>query len=52
MVATLGDARTQRTSRVNTAFVQRLVSAMRCNAVSRFLYQAGGLRALLSRHSR
>lgn len=39
----LGDATLQRTAKVNTAFVRRLVPAMRRRGVTRFLYQAGAL---------
>lgn len=45
VVCLLGDARLQRTSKINTAFVGKLVPAMRRSGVSRFLYQAGGLSA-------
>ena len=45
VVSMLGDARLQRASRINTAFVAQLIPAMRRNGVSRFLYQAGGLSA-------
>ncbi len=45
VVVMLGDARAQRTSKINTAFVHELVPAMRRNSVDRLLYQAGGLSA-------
>lgn len=45
VVSFLGDARAQRTAPVNTAFVRRLVPAMRRQGVRRFLYQAGALSA-------
>ncbi|WP_456830491.1 NAD(P)-dependent oxidoreductase [Deinococcus sp. UYEF24] len=43
VISMLGDAEMQKTAKVNTAFVQKLVPAMRRQGVSRFLYQAGGL---------
>jgi nucleoside-diphosphate-sugar epimerase len=45
VVSLLGDVRAQRTALVNTAFVRRLVPAMRRTGVRRFLYQAGALSA-------
>lgn len=45
VVAMLGDAGAQRTAMVNTAFVRRLIPAMRRSSTNRFLYQAGGLSA-------
>ena len=45
VVLMLGDARSQRTRRINTALVTMLVPAMRRNAVTRMVYQAGGLSA-------
>jgi putative NADH-flavin reductase len=45
VVSLLGDARTQKTQKINTAFVQNLVPAMRRTGVTRLLYQAGGLSA-------
>lgn len=45
VVSLLGDARMQKTQKINTAFVRNLVPAMRCHGVTRFLYQAGGLSA-------
>jgi putative NADH-flavin reductase len=45
VVSLLGDAQRQRTEKINTAFVQQLVPAMRRHGVTRFLYQAGGLSA-------
>ena len=43
VVAMLGDRELQRERKVNTAFVRKLVPAMRRQGVTRFLYQAGGL---------
>lgn len=43
VVSMLGDADMQRVAKVNTAFVEKLVPAMRRHGVKRFLYQAGGL---------
>lgn len=43
VVSMLGNAAVQRTTKVNTAFVQQLIPAMRRQGVKRFLYQAGGL---------
>ncbi len=43
VISMLGDARMQREAKVNTAFVQKLIPAMRRQGVKRFLYQAGGL---------
>lgn len=45
VVAMLGDARAQQTTQINTAFVRKLIPAMRAAGVARFLYQAGGLSA-------
>lgn len=45
VVSLLGDVQAQRTAMVNTAFVRRLVPAMRRTGVRRFLYQAGALSA-------
>ena len=45
VVSLLGDARLQKTQKINTAFVRNLVPAMRRHEVTRFLYQAGGLSA-------
>jgi|GEM_PF-1339210 len=42
VVSMLGDAHRQQRENVNTAFVKRLIPAMRRQAVKRFLYQAGG----------
>jgi len=39
----LGDQNAQRTAKINTAFVKKLVPSMRKHGVKRFLYQAGGL---------
>lgn len=39
----LGDAKLQSHSKINTAFVKRLIPVMRRQGVKRFLYQAGGL---------
>ena len=43
VVSMLGDKEAQRTEKINTAFVKKLVPAMRQHGVRRFLYQAGGL---------
>lgn len=43
VVVMLGDKAAQRNSKINTAFMQRLVPAMRRQGVRRILYQAGGL---------
>ena len=43
VVCMLGDAAMQRERKVNLAFVEELVPAMRRQGVKRFLYQAGGL---------
>lgn len=43
VVSMLGDKEQQRTEKINTAFVEKLVPAMRKHGVNRFLYQAGGL---------
>lgn len=43
VIAMLGNAEMQRKAKINTAFVQQLVPAMRRQGVKRFLYQAGGL---------
>jgi len=43
VVSMLGDREAQRLGKINTAFVKRLVPAMRRQGVKRFLYQAGGL---------
>jgi nucleoside-diphosphate-sugar epimerase len=43
VILMLGDRVAQQTSRVNTAFVKKLVPAMRRQGVKRLLYQAGGL---------
>ncbi len=43
VVSMLGDATLQNNAKINTAFVQNLVPAMRREGVKRFLYQAGGL---------
>ena len=45
VVSLLGDARLQKSQKINTAFVRNLVPAMRRHGVTRFLYQAGGLSA-------
>jgi nucleoside-diphosphate-sugar epimerase len=45
VVSLLGDARLQKTQKINTAFVRHLVAAMRRHGVTRFLYQAGALSA-------
>ncbi|MGY2896649.1 NAD(P)-dependent oxidoreductase [Deinococcus sp. UYEF24] len=46
VVSMLGDAEMQKKSKINTAFVQKLIPAMRRQGVKRFLYQAGGLSKL------
>lgn len=43
VISMLGDAKLQRKNKINTAFVKKLVPAMRRQGVKRFLYQAGGL---------
>jgi uncharacterized protein len=43
VISMLGDAETQKKTKINTAFVQQLIPAMRRQGVKRFLYQAGGL---------
>jgi putative NADH-flavin reductase len=43
VVSMLGDVETQKHTKINTAFVQNLIPAMRRQGVARFLYQAGGL---------
>ncbi len=43
VISMLGDVALQRHNKINTAFVKRLVPAMRRHGVKRFLYQAGGL---------
>ena len=43
VICMLGNAELQKTTKVNTAFVQKLIPAMRRQGVKRFLYQAGGL---------
>lgn len=43
VISMLGNAEVQKVTKINTAFVQRLVPAMRRQGVRRFLYQAGGL---------
>ncbi len=43
VISMLGDAKLQRHDKINTAFVHKLVPAMRRQGVKRFLYQAGGL---------
>ncbi|KAK0939227.1 hypothetical protein LTR29_009218 [Friedmanniomyces endolithicus] len=43
VVSMLGDVNAQRSAKINTAFVKRLVPSMRRHGVRRFLYQAGGL---------
>jgi len=45
VVSLLGDARMQKTHKINTAFARNLIPAMRRHGVTRFLYQAGGLSA-------
>ena len=43
VVVMLGDKTAQQTAKINTAFMQQLVPAMRRQGVKRLLYQAGGL---------
>ena len=43
VISMLGDAEMQKKTKINTAFVQKLIPAMRRQGVKRFLYQAGGL---------
>lgn len=43
VVSMLGDVQMQKTAKINTAFVRKLVPAMRRQGVKRFLYQAGAL---------
>ena len=43
VISMLGDAKLQSHDKINTAFVRRLIPAMRRQGVKRFLYQAGGL---------
>ena len=43
VVSMLGDVNLQKDAKINTAFVKKLVPAMRRHGVKRFLYQAGGL---------
>jgi len=43
VVSMLGDKNLQKETKINTAFVKRLVPSMRRQGVKRFLYQAGGL---------
>ena len=43
VVSMLGDVELQKHTKINTAFVQNLVPAMRRHGVKRFLYQAGAL---------
>jgi hypothetical protein len=42
VISMLGDAQLQKTENINTAFVKKLIPAMRKQGVKRFLYQAGG----------
>ncbi|GAB1734288.1 hypothetical protein NU195Hw_g8828t1 [Hortaea werneckii] len=43
VVLMVGDKKAQQESKINTAFIQRLVPSLRRNNVRRLLYQAGGL---------
>ena len=43
IIVMLGDTKMQRYAPINTAFMQRLIPAMRRQGVRRILYQAGGL---------
>jgi len=42
VVCMLGDRKLQEKTRINAAFVERLIPSMRRHGVKRFLYQAGG----------
>lgn len=42
VVCMLGDRKLQEKTRINRAFVERLIPSMRRHGVKRFLYQAGG----------
>jgi NAD(P)H-binding len=42
VISMLGDAQLQKTENINTAFVKKLIPAMRQQGIKRFLYQAGG----------
>ena len=42
VVCMLGDRKLQEQTKINTAFVEKLIPSMRRNGVKRFLYQAGG----------
>ena len=50
VVSMLGDREAQQAAKINTAFIKRLVPAMRRQGVNRFLYQAGGLSAPYKGH--
>lgn len=43
VISMLGDRVPQQEAKINTAFVKKLIPAMRRHGVRRFLYQAGGL---------
>ena len=43
VICMLGDVKLQRDAKINTAFVKKLIPAMRRHGVTHFLYQAGGL---------
>ena len=43
VISMLGDVDLQKENKINAAFVQNLIPAMRRQGVRRFLYQAGGL---------
>ncbi|KAL0039344.1 hypothetical protein WJX79_003945 [Trebouxia sp. C0005] len=43
VICMLGDVKLQRDAKINTAFVKKLIPAMRRHGVKCFLYQAGGL---------
>jgi len=43
VVSMLGNAEMQKTDKVNTSFVKKLIPAMQRQGAKRFLYQAGGL---------
>jgi putative NADH-flavin reductase len=42
VISMLGDAKLQKLENINTAFIKRLIPAMRRQGVNRLLYQAGG----------
>ena len=50
VVSMLEDREAQQAAKINTAFIKKLVPAMRRQGVNRFLYQAGGLSAPYKGH--